>query len=188
MAIRSIEIVPLGYARFGSASYYVIILSGAFEENFTTNKLIAGGDPAATAHTILASSRLWQVGIAGNVPVVPCAIPLLWIEYLLPRPGSKSLLLALFSNLIFLAVEAASKVFLLLVLLTLESAQYQQVFGPQQVPMLANLALKCHEISFNIALLFFGGTCLVNGYLIFKAGHLPKALGVLMQRREGVTW
>jgi len=80
MAIRSIEIVPLGYARFGSASYYVIILSGAFEENFTTNKLIAGGDPAATAHTILASSRLWQVGIAGNVPVVPCAIPLLWIE------------------------------------------------------------------------------------------------------------
>ena len=64
--------------------------------------------------------------------------------------------------------------FLLLVLSTLESAQYQQVFGPQQVPILANLAL-----------LFFGGTCLVNGYLIFKAGYFPKALGILMQAAEG---
>ena len=80
------------------------------------------------------------------------------------------MLLALFSNLISLAVEAVSKVFLLLVLPTLESAQYPQAFGPQPVPMLANLAL-----------LFFGGTCLVNGYLIFKAGYLPKVLGILMQ-------
>ena len=59
---------------------------------------------------------------------------------------------------------------LLLVLPTLESAQYQQAFGPQQVPMLAN-----------IALLSFGGTCLVNGYLIFKSGYFPKAFGILMQ-------
>ena len=112
MAIRSIEIAPLGYARLGGAFYHVIILFRAFEESFITNKLIAKGDAAATAYTILASSRLWQVGIAGNVPVVPCAIPLLWIEYLLLQPASKSLLLlALFSNPIFLAVEAASKVF-----------------------------------------------------------------------------
>ena len=112
MAIRSIEIAPLGYARLGGALYHVIILFGAFEESFIANKFIAGGAAAATAHTILASSRLWQVGIAGNVPVVPCAIPLLWIEYLLLQPASKSLLLlALFSNPIFLVVEAASKVF-----------------------------------------------------------------------------
>jgi len=84
------------------------------------------------------------------------------------------LLLALFPNLVSLAVEAVSKVFLLLVLSTLESAQYQQAFGPQQVPMLANLAL-----------LFFGGTCLVNGCLIFKVGYFPKALGVLMQAAGG---
>ena len=92
-----------------------------------------------------------------------------------PRPASQSLLLlALFSNLVSLALEAASKVFLLLVLPTLESAQYQQVFGPQQVPMLANLAL-----------LFFGGTCLVNGCLIFKSDYFPKVLGVLMQAAGG---
>ena len=64
--------------------------------------------------------------------------------------------------------------FLLLVLSTLESAQYQQVFGPEPVPMLANLAL-----------LFFSDTYLVNGYLIFKAGYFPKVLGVLKQAAGG---
>ena len=123
MAIRSIEIAPLGYARLGGAFYHVIIFFG-----------------------------------------------------LLPRPASQSLvLLALFSNLISLAVEAVSKVFLLLVLPTLESAQYPQAFGPQPVPMLANLALRYHEIFFNIAPLFFGGICLVNEYLIFKAGYFPNS-------------
>ena len=111
MDILSIKIVPLSRARLGGAFYLVIILFGAFAEGCITNKLIVGGD-AATAHTILASSRLWQAGIAGNVPVVPCAIPLLWIECLPPQFACKSLLLlALFSNLIFLMREAASKVF-----------------------------------------------------------------------------
>lgn len=31
-----------------------------------------------------------------------------------------------------------------------------------------------------MALIFFGGECLILGYLIFKSGYLPKAIGVLM--------
>ncbi|WP_035566682.1 DUF4386 domain-containing protein [Hymenobacter sp. IS2118] len=182
MAIRSLETAPLGYARLGGALYLVIILCGLFAEGFVTSKLLVGGDAAATARNILAAPLLWQVGAAGNVLVVLCAVPLLWIEYLLLRPVSKSVvLLALFFNLVSLGVEAVSKVFLLLVLPTLESAQYQQAFGPQQVPMLANFALKLHEISFNVALLFFGFTCLVNGYLLVRSGYFPRIIGVLMQ-------
>ena len=74
MAIRSIEIAPLGYARLGGALYHVIILFGAFEESFIANKFIAGGAAAATAQIILASSRLWQVGIASNVSFPFCGL------------------------------------------------------------------------------------------------------------------
>ena len=108
---RPIETSPLLYARLGGALYLAIILLGVFAEGFVTSKFIVPGNAAATAHNIMAAPLLWHVGAAANVLVVLCAVPLLWIEYLLPRPGSKSLLLALFSNLIFLAVEAASKVF-----------------------------------------------------------------------------
>jgi hypothetical protein len=56
-----------------------------------------------------------------------------------------------------------------------------KAFEPRQLQALANLALKSHEIAFDIALIFFAFTCLVNGYLIFKSGYLPKVIGILMQ-------
>ncbi|GAB3297466.1 DUF4386 domain-containing protein [Hymenobacter humi] len=186
MTSRTIDNSPLTYARIGGALYLVIILFGLFAEGFVTSKLLVSGDAAATARNILASPGLWRLSVAGNLLVVLCAVPLLWIEYLLLRPVSKSLvLLALFFNLVSLAVEAISKVFLLLVMPTLESAQYAQALGSRQVPMLADFSLKAHEISFNIALVFFGFTCLVNGYLIFKSGYLPKVVGILMQVAGG---
>ncbi|GAA3994318.1 DUF4386 domain-containing protein [Hymenobacter fastidiosus] len=183
---RSIETSPLGYARLGGGLYLVIILFGAFAEGFVTSKLVISGDAGATAHNILASPALWRLGVAANVLVVLCAVPLLWIEYLLLRPVSKKLVqLAVLFNLVSLAVEAVSKVFLLLVLPILENTGYQPAFGPQQLPILANLALKSHDLAFNIALLFFGFTCLVNGYLIFKSGYFPRLIGILMQIAGG---
>ena len=146
------------------------------------SKLLVSGDTAATARNILAAPGLWRVAVAANVLLVLCAVPLLWIEYLLLRPVSKSLvLLAAFLNLVSLSVEAVSKVFMLLVMPTLESGQQAPELGAQQVEMLANFALKAHGVSFNVALLFFGATCLVNGHLIFKSSYFPKAVGVLMQ-------
>ncbi|WP_223651695.1 DUF4386 domain-containing protein [Hymenobacter psoromatis] len=182
MTTRSIETSPQLYARLGGALYLVIIIFGGFAEGFVTGKLLVAGNAAATARNILAAPALWQLGVVANTLVVVCALPLLWIEYLLLRPVSKNLvLLALFLNLASLAVEAVSKVFLLLVLPTLANAGYRAAFGPAQLAMLANLELRAHDIAFNIALVFFGFTCLVNGYLIFRSGYLPKTVGVLMQ-------
>jgi hypothetical protein len=59
--------------------------------------------------------------------------------------------------------------------------QVQPLKISHQLQVLANLALSSHDIAFNIALIFFGLTCLVNGYLIFRSGYLPKFVGVLMQ-------
>jgi hypothetical protein len=182
MEIKSVENSPQLYAQIGGALYLAIIVLGAFAEGFVNNKLIVSGDAATTAANILAAPQLWRLGVAGNFLVVLCAVPLLWIEYLLLRPVSKQLvLLAVLFNLVSLAVEAISKLFLLVVMPTLGNAEYLKAFEPQQLQILANLALKSHDIAFNIALIFFGCTCLVNGYLIFRSGYFPKLIGVLMQ-------
>jgi len=140
------------------------------------------GDAAATAHNILSSPDLWRLSVAGDLLVALFAVPLLWIEYLLLRPVNKSLvLLAILFNVVSLAVESISKLFLLVVLPILENADYLTAFEPRQLQVLANLALKCHDIAFNIALIFFGFTCLVNGYLILKSSYFPKFIGVLLQ-------
>ena len=182
MSYQSVENSPQRYARIGGALYLAIIVLGVFAEGFVTNRLVVAGDSAATAHNILAAPALWQLGVAGNLIVVLCAVPLLWIEYLLLRPVSRQLVvLAVLFNLVSLAVEAISKLFLLLVLPTLGNAGYLKAIAPPQLQVLANLALRSHDIAFNIALIFFGCTCLVNGYLIFKSGYLPKLIGILMQ-------
>jgi len=51
----------------------------------------------------------------------------------------------------------------------------------RQLEVLANLALESHAIAFDIALIFFGCACLVEGYLLYKSGYFPKFIGVLMQ-------
>jgi hypothetical protein len=182
MASLTFEEYPQRYARIGGALYLAIILLGAFAEGFVANKLVVSGDAMATAHNILSSPGLWQLSVAGDMIVVLCAVPLLWIEYLLLKPVSKQVvLLALLFNLVSLAVEAISKLFLIVVVPTLGSPDYLKAFEPQQLQVLANLALRSHDVAFNIALIFFGFTCVVNGCLIFKSGYLPKFVGILMQ-------
>ena len=182
MAIPSVETSPQGYARLGGALYLVVIAFGFFAEGIVTNKLIVSGDAAATAHNIMASPMLWRLGVAANLIVPVCAVAQTWIYYLLLRPVSKTLvLLSVFFSLVSLAVEAISKLFLLTVMPTLGHAAYLHAFEPAQLQALAYLALRSHDIAFNIALIFFGCACLVDGYLIFKSRYFPKVLGILIQ-------
>jgi hypothetical protein len=179
---QTMETSPQVYARIGGVLYLMVIALGLFAEGFVSNKLIVSGDATATPHNIMASLSLWRIGVAANMTVPLCAVPLLLIEYLLLRPVSKNLvLLAVFFNLVSLAVEAVSKLFLLAVLPPLGNAHYLTAFEPQQLQALAYLALKSHDVGFNIALIFFGCTCIINGYLIFKSRYLPRLVGILMQ-------
>ncbi|WP_428718699.1 DUF4386 domain-containing protein [Undibacterium curvum] len=182
MKLKSLEQSPQVYARLWGVLYLLVIVFGGFAEGFVTDKLIVAGNVAASAQNILASPGLWSLGVAANLLVVVFAIPQLWIEYLFLSKVNKSLMrLSLLLGVVSLAVEAVSKVFLLLILPMLKSPDYLTAFDAHQIQVLANLALKSHNAAFNIALIFFGLACLVNGYLIFKSGYLPKFIGLLLQ-------
>ncbi|MHB8474715.1 MAG: DUF4386 domain-containing protein [Steroidobacteraceae bacterium] len=90
MANRTVENFPQVYARMGGALYLAIIVLGAFAEGFVADKLIVPGDAAATAHHIMASPMLWHLSVAGDLIVALCAVPLLWIEYLLLKPSEQT--------------------------------------------------------------------------------------------------
>ena len=182
MKLKSLEQSPQVYARLWGVLYLLVIVFGGFAEGFVTDKLIVTGNVAASAQNILASPGLWSLGVAANLLVVVFAIPQLWIEYLFLSKVNKSLMqLSLLLGVVSLAVEAVSKVFLLLILPMLKSPDYLTAFDAHQIQVLANLAFKSHNAAFNIALIFFGLACLVNGYLIFKSGYLPKFIGLLLQ-------
>ena len=173
---------PQAYARLGGVLYLAIIVFGAFSEGYVMNTLIVAGGAGATAGNIMASRGLWSAAVAADLVIPVLAVVGVWISYVLLRPVSKTLvLLDVFLTLVSLAVEAVSKLFLLLVLPVLNTSNYLPAFEHRQLGVLANLALRAHGIAFDIALVFFGCACLVEGYLLYKSGYFPKFIGVLMQ-------
>ena len=182
MTSRTIETSPQLYARIGGALYLIIIVLGIFEEAFVRDRLIVSGNAAATAANLRSMESLWRLGIASEFLLLICALALLLILFGLLRPVSRDLaLLAVFFNLVSLAVEAAITLNLVVALFPLGDAAYLKAFAPEQLYAMAMLAIRSHSYGFGVALIFFGCFCLIIGYLIFRSGYLPKAIGVLMQ-------
>ena len=139
-------------------------------------------DAAATANNIITSPLLWRSGVAADLLMHMCDVPLMLIFYLLLKPVNKNLaLMALLFNLIQTAVLVANKLSLVSALFPLGGDDYLKSFNPQQLYSLTYFAIKSHSYGFGIGLIFFGCTCIILGYLIFKSGYLPKVIGVLMQ-------
>ena len=172
---------PQVYARIGGILYLMIIIAGALGEIFIRGKLIVSGDAISTANHLMASESLWRIGIAGDLLMHVCDIPLMLVFYLLLRPINKNLaLLALLFNLIQTAVLVVNKLNLLMPLFLLGNADYLKAFESNQLYALAYLFIKAHDYGFGIGLIFFGFACLMYGYLLFRSGYFPRTLGVLM--------
>lgn len=172
---------PQVYARIGGILYLIIIIAGALGEIFIRGKLVVSGDALSTASYIMASPSLWRIGIAGDLLMHVCDVPLMLIFYVLLRPVNKHLaLLAVLFNLIQTAVLVANKLNLLMTTFLLGNADYLKAFEPNQLSALAYVFIKAHDYGFGIGLIFFGFACLMYGYLLFKSSYFPRTLGILM--------
>lgn len=179
---RGVPTSPQVYARTGGVLYLIIIVIGFLGEAVVRNGLVVSGDPAATAERIRSSEFLWRVGIAGELVLLVCAVALTLIFYVLLRPVSKELAwLAVFFNLVSIAIEADAALHLQATLMPLGNANYLKALDPKQLHAVAFFSIRSHENGFGVALIFFACVCLVLGYLIFKSGYLPRFVGVLMQ-------
>lgn len=188
MTNQKTEISPLTYARIGGLIYLIIIVLGGIDEVLIRSKLIVPGDVLATTQNIMASKELFRRSIVGDLIMQACDIPSIVIFYILLKPVSKSLsLLAAAFNLIQTAVLAINKIYLLVTLSFLGSEDYLKVFDPHQRQALAYLSLHLHESGYGIGLIFFGFTCLVTGYLMFRSGYFPRIIG-LMQIIAGLSY
>lgn len=78
-------------------------------------------------------------------------------------------------------MQAVAVLNLVAALFPLGNAAYLKAFTPEQLHAMASLALRSHAYGFGLALLIFGCCFLFHGYLIFRSGFLPKALGILIQ-------
>jgi hypothetical protein len=173
---------PRAIARIGGLLYLIIIIIGIFGEAFVRGRIVVAGDAAATAANLRAMEPLWRFGIAAELVLLSCAIALTLIFFILLRPVSRDLAyLAVFFNLVSIAVEAVAALNLVAALFPLGNAAYLKAFTPEQLQAMASLSVRSHGHGFGVALIFFGFVCIIVGYLIFRSGYLPRTIGVLMQ-------
>jgi len=176
------EASPRVISRIGGVLYLIIIVGGLFGEAFIRNRLVVPGDAEATAANVGALESLWRFGIAAEFFMLVCTTALALVLFVLLRPVSRDLaLLAVFFNLVSIAVEAVNEQQLVAALFPLGNAGYLRAFEPAQLHAMASLSLASYGYGFGISLIFFGCECVVLGYLIFRSGYFPKAVGVLMQ-------
>ena len=172
---------PQAYARIGGGLYLIIIAAGLFAEAFVRDRLIVPGDAAATATNLMAHELMFRLGIAADLATFLCAVALTMILYGLLKPVNRNLALLMAAfNLVQDAIGGLNALNTYRPLQLLGGADYLEVFSPEQLQAMALLSLKAHSVGFGLALTFFGFSCLALGYLIFKSGFLPRALGVLI--------
>lgn len=172
---------PQVWARVAGVLYLLIIATGAFGELFVRGTVFVSGDPSSTANNIAASESLWRIGIVGDIVQHVFDIPVMLALYLILKPVNKNLaLLTVLFNLIQTAVLVANSFNLVMPLFLVGNAEYLKAFEPNQLHVWTQLFVRLHSYGFGVGLVFFGLTCLVFGYLIFKSGYLPRILGILI--------
>ena len=168
-------------ARIAGVLYLIIIAAGIFAEFFVRSSLIVAGDAAATASQIMASESLFRIGIASDLIMILSDVAIGLAFYVLLKPVNKSLaLLAAFFRLAQAATLGLNLLNLFVALQLVSGAGYLAGLGASQAQALAMVFLEAHGIGYSIALVFFGCSILVLGYLLFKSGYFPRILGILL--------
>lgn len=169
------------YARTGGALYLVLIVLGFFAVA-VRGKVFVAGNAASTAANLISMQPLWRWGIAAEFVALLAATVLAMIFYYLLRPVSKEMnLLATLIRVAAITVQAISLLNLAAALFPLQDAAYLKAFPARQLDAMAYMALRAHSQGFGLALLLFGWCFLVHGWLIYRSGFLPRALGVMIQ-------
>lgn len=168
-------------ARAAGILYLIIIVAGMFAQFFVRSTLIVPGDAQATAANILASEGLFRAGIAADLVMIMADVAIGLLFYVLLKQVNHALaLLAAFFRLAQAATLGINLLNLLFVLELLGGAEYLAVFEAGQLQALALPFLNTHGTGYSIALVFFGFSILILGYLLYKSESFPGILGILL--------
>jgi hypothetical protein len=143
--------------------------------------LVTPGDATQTARDILASEGLFRLGIVSLILVIALDVVVACALYRVFSPVNKSLsIVAAAMRLVYSAVFMVAIAQLPGVLRLLTDDSSRAVFGADEVNLQASLGLAAFTDIWYVSQFLFGLHLLVEGYLAYRSGYVPRPLGALL--------
>jgi hypothetical protein len=173
-------------ARIAGFFYLIVGVVGGFAEGFVEPKMYVAGNAAATAGNVVANAGLLRLGVFADLMDGMFFVFTALALYLLFKDVHKSAARAM---LVFVALAAAitcmSAVFEFEGLRIATGGVSTVSLGIGGSNALVLLMLDAQHYGLLTAQIFFGLWLAPLGYLAYKSGWFPKALGVLLVMASG---
>jgi Domain of unknown function (DUF4386) len=172
---------PKRLARIAGVFYLFVAIFGGFAEGFVDLKLYVAGDAAATAGTVVANAGLARIGVVAHLVNGVFFVLAAMALYLLLNHVQKNaarwmvVLVALAAG-----ITCLNAVFQFEGLRVATDSSYAAAFGIAGSNALVLLLLDIQHYGTLAAQVFFGLWLAPLGYLVYKSGMFPKALGVVL--------
>lgn len=183
------EMSPRLKARFTGAVYLAYVVAGVIAQGFISDRLVVVRDAATTAANILANESLYRLGLTVYLLEMAGQIATVVLFYQLLKPVSRTgAMLAAAFELTGCGIKIFSRLFYFAPLLVVGSGgAHLGAFNKEQLDAMALLLFRINDYGAAIALAFFGFSTVLQGWLIYKSGFLPRWLGVI-EMIGGVGW
>jgi hypothetical protein len=143
--------------------------------------LYVPGDAATTAGNVVANAGLVRISVLADMLQATVFVFLAMTLYLLLSHVHKNAATAMVILVaIATTIMCIDKVFQFAALLVVVDPSYAAVFGVAGSNALVLLLLDMHNYGYLIAQIFFGLWLVPLGYLAYKSGMFPKALGIVL--------
>lgn len=168
-------------ARIAGLLYLIVVLAGIFSLAYVPSQINAANDAAATVRNLVAREPLFRLGIVAGLVCYTAFLLLPLALYKLLSPYGRQLAVLM----VAFAVASVPIAFVVTlnkfdVLSLLSGADYLQTFSAEELQARVMLSLDAYNDGLLVTQIFWGLWLLPFGYLVFKSGILPKALGILL--------
>ena len=171
---------PRRIARIAGVLYLLVAVFAAFAYNVVT-KLYVAGDAAATAANVVANSGLVRMAVVADLVQVTAWVFLALALYRLLKHVHQSVAGAM---VVFVAIGAGivclNAVFEFEGMQVATGSSYAAALGAGGANALVLMLLDAQHYGLSIASVFMGLWLVPLGYLAYKSGLFPKALGVAL--------
>ena len=172
---------PKQLARIAGVFYLLVGIFGGFAEGFVDPKLHVAGNAAATAANVVANAELVRMGVVAHlVDGVFFALTAMALYLLLNHVHKNAARSMVIFVVIAVGMICLNAVFLFEGMQVATDPSYVTAFGVAGSSALVMVLLDIQHYGTLAAQVFFGLWLAPLGYLAYRSGLFPKALGVVL--------